>query len=107
MNSQPLLGAGRGRGPLARIALLIVSAAAFAVAAVLGAVVFLALLGVLAVAALALALRVAWLRRSYRRRASVAATSASGRFDRSPTRGRATVEGEYREVTPPRGQPRD
>lgn len=96
---------GHGRGPFARIVLALASTAALVAAAVIGAFVFVALLGLLVLAAAGLWARMAWLRWRLRRghppRAGGATTGTR------PRPGGATLEGDYVVITQDRaGTPR-
>ena len=92
MHQRKQLPSASARNPFARLAASIVSAIALVVAAVLGAFVFLVVLGVVAVLASAIWLRIAWLRRRLRRQAP-----AGSRKTDQPD---GTIEGEYRVIDP-------
>lgn len=86
--------AGPPRGRLAQLVAGLVSALALVVAAVLGAFVFLAALGVVLITAVAVMVRVAWLRRRLR-----AAGQGSSPKATDPRSG--TIDGEYRVIHSP------
>lgn len=89
---------GQARGPFARIALALTSTVLLVGAAVLGAFVFLALLGLFVLAAAALWARVAWLR--WRLRRSGGDASAAPGPSASARPAPAVLDGEYVVLSP-------
>lgn len=99
---------GPPRNPLVRLLAAVAGLVFFIGAAFLGALVFLAVMGVVAFAALVVSLRVWWLRRRMRGAGSSGPAQArTGRARATPAPARGTViEGDYSVVEPDRGPPR-
>lgn len=98
-NSPRRLGASHGmqpRGPLMRLAMAALAIVVFIAATVVGAMLFLALLGVVVFVATWFAVRIWWLRRRYRRNRNVT-SRADTRQDSSQV-----INGDYRRVQTPR-----
>lgn len=89
---------GHRRGLFARAALALTSALLLVGAAVLGAFVFVALLGLFVLAATALWARVAWLRWRLRRGGKVPGAAVPPGIRQRP--GSTTVDGDYVVLTP-------
>jgi hypothetical protein len=103
MNSRSTALPGQRRGLLARVALALASAIVLIGAAVLGAFVFIALLGLFVLAAAALWARVAWLRwRQQRAGAMPRQAPGAPRGAPGSTRANAVLEGEFEVITPER-----
>lgn len=102
MNHRSSVLPGHGRGPFARIILALASTAALVAAAVIGAFVFVALLGLLVLAAAGLWARLAWLRWRLRRGQPTRVTGAAS--GTRPRPGGTTLDGDYVVIAPDRGR---